>query len=198
MTLKLFYHPLSSFCHKALIALYENDIPFEPVSVNLADEQSSAVMRALWPIAKFPVLRDEARGQTVPEASVIIEYLDQHYAARKLLPSDPDRAWQARLWDRFFDLYIHIQMQKIAGDNLRPAEARDPHGVAEAKAMIEKSYAIFDRELGNKTWALGDDYGLVDCAASPALFYANLAVPCRAVPCRSTARRRNLRPITGA
>lgn len=177
MTLKLFYHPLSSFCHKALIALYENDIPFEPVVVNLADAQSSAEMRALWPVAKFPVLRDEARGQTVPEASVIIEYLDRHYAARKLLPSDPDRAWQARLWDRFFDLYIHIQMQKITGDNLRPAEARDPHGVAEAKAMIEKSYAIFDRELGNKTWALGDDYSIVDCAASPALFYANLAVP---------------------
>ncbi len=177
MTLRLFYHPLSSFCHKALIALYENDIAFEPVSVNLADAQSSAEMRALWPVAKFPVLRDEARGQTVPEASVIIEYLDQHYAARQLLPSDPDQAIQARLWDRFFDLYIHIPLQKITGDNLRAAEARDAYGVAEAKAMIEKSYVIFERELGDKTWAMGNDYGLVDCAASPALFYASLAVP---------------------
>lgn len=177
MTLKLYFHPLSSFCHKVLIALYENDIPFEPVSVNLADEQSSAAMRALWPVAKFPVLRDEARGQTVPEASVIIEYLDLHYAARKLLPADPDRVIKARIWDRFFDLYVHTPMQKIAGDNLRPAEVRDPHGVAEAKATIEKSYAIFERELGDRMWALGDDYGLVDCAASPALFYASLAVP---------------------
>lgn len=177
MTLRLFYHPLSSFCHKALIALYENDIAFEPVSVDLGDAQSSAEMRALWPVAKFPVLRDAARGMTVPEASVIIEYLDRHYAARKLLPADADRAIAARVWDRFFDLYVHMPMQKIAGDNLRPAEARDPYGVAEAKATIEKSYAIFERELGDRTWAMGDDYGLVDCAASPALFYASLAVP---------------------
>lgn len=177
MTLKLYFHPLSSFCHKALIALYENGIAFEPVAVDLADAQSSAAMRALWPIAKFPVLRDEARGQTVPEASVIIEYLDLHYATRKLLPADPDRVIKARIWDRFFDLYIHMPMQKIAGDNIRPAEVRDPHGVAEAKATIEKSYAIFERELGDRMWALGDDYGLVDCAASPALFYASLAVP---------------------
>ncbi|MBS0536207.1 MAG: glutathione S-transferase family protein [Proteobacteria bacterium] len=177
MALKLFYHPLSSFCHKALIGLYENNIPFEPVSVNLADAQSSAEMRALWPVAKFPVLRDEVRGQTVPEATVIIEYLDQHYAAHKLLPADPDRAIKARIWDRFFDLYIHMPMQKIAGDNIRSAELRDPHGVAEARATIEKSYAILEQELGDRTWALGDDYGLVDCAASPALFYASLAVP---------------------
>jgi glutathione S-transferase len=177
MTLKLYYHPLSSFCHKALIALYENGIPFEPVSVNLGDAQSSAEMRALWPVAKFPVLRDEARGQTVPEASVIIEYLDQHYATRKLLPADPDNAIKARAWDRFFDLYIHMPMQSITGDNLRPEDARDPRGVADAKARIGKSYAIFDNELGDRTWALGKDYSLVDCAASPALFYANLTVP---------------------
>ena len=178
MTLKLYFHPLSSFCHKALIALYEHGVAFEPVSVNLGDAQSSAEMRALWPVAKFPLLRDEARGRTIPEASVIIEYLDLHYAgAHKLVPQDPDRAIKARIWDRFFDLYIHTPMQKIVGDNIRPAEVRDPHGVAEAKATIGKSYAIFEQELGDKTWALGDDYGLVDCAASPALFYASLIVP---------------------
>ena len=88
MSLKLYYHPLSSFCHKALIALYEGGIPFEPVFVNLADEASSAALRALWPIAKFPVLRDEARGQTVAEATVIIEYLDTHYGTR-LVPARP-------------------------------------------------------------------------------------------------------------
>lgn len=123
------------------------------------------------------MLRDETRRQTVPEASVIIEYLDQHYAARKLLPADSDGVIKARVWDRFFDFYIHMPMQQITADSLRPADARDGHGVNEAKAAIKKSYAIFDKELGNRTWALGDDYGLVDCAASPALFYASLIVP---------------------
>ena len=177
MTLKLYYHPLSSYCHKALIALYENDIPFEPIVVNLADEQSSAEMKALWPVGKFPVLKDEKRGHAIAESSVIIDYLDAHYARKRLIPMDPDAAWQARMWDRFFDLYVMEKQGKLVEDNLRPAEARDPHGVAKAKDVIEKSYAILENKLGDNTWAIGDEYSLADCAASPALFYAGLAVP---------------------
>ncbi|HWK98221.1 MAG TPA: glutathione S-transferase family protein [Pseudolabrys sp.] len=177
MTLKLYYHPLSSYCHKALIALYENDIPFEPVVVNLMDPVSSAEMRALWPVGKFPVLKDEARGHAIAESSVIIDYLDTHYARNRLIPADADAAWQARMWDRFFDLYVMEKQGKLVEDNLRPAEARDPHGVAKAMEAIEKSYAIVEGKLGDGAWALGDDYTLADCAASPSLFYASLAVP---------------------
>lgn len=178
MPLKLYYHPLSSFCHKALIALYENDVAFEPVFVDLGDETSSAELRSLWPIAKFPVLRDEARNNTVAEATVIIEYLDTHYpGASKLVPAKTDLAWQARMWDRFYDLYVHVQMQKIVGDHLRPADARDGFGVGQAKAMMHKSYAMIDQMMKGQTWAMGDDFGLVDCAASPALFYANCVIP---------------------
>ena len=178
MSLKLYYHPLSSFCHKALIALYENAIPFEPVLVDLGDEKSSAALRSLWPIGKFPVLRDEARRHTVAEATVIVEYLDAFYpGARRLVPADPQLAWQARLWDRFYDLYVHMQMQKIVGDRLRPADARDPFGVEQAKAMVRKCYTMIDEMMAGRTWAMGDDYGLVDCAASPPLFYANCVMP---------------------
>lgn len=178
MTLKLFYHPLSSYCHKALIALYENDIPFEPMVVNLMDPVSSAEMKALWPVGKFPVLKDEKRGHAIAESSVIIDYLDTHYARKRLIPADADAAWQARMWDRFFDLYVMEKQGKLVEDNLRPAEARDPFGVAKAKEAIEKSYAIFEDKFDSRnTWALGDDYSLADCAASPALFYASLAVP---------------------
>lgn len=178
MSLKLYYHPLSSFCHKALIALYENAVPFEPVLVDLGDEKSSAALRSLWPVGKFPVLHDETRNHTVAEATVIIEYLDIHYAgARKMVPTDAERAWQARMWDRFFDLYIHVQMQKIVGDHMRPSNARDAFGVEQAKATIRNSYAMVERLLAKKTWAMGDDFSLVDCAASPALFYANCAIP---------------------
>jgi len=180
MKLKLHYHPLSSYCHKALIALYENDIPFEPVVVNLMDPVASANFRALWPVGKFPVLEDTGRGHVIAESSVIVEYLDNHYAKKRLIPADADAGWQARMWDRFFDLYVMEKQGKLVEDNLRPAEARDPHGVAKAKETLAKSYAIVEDKLltGSGTnWALGDDYTLADCAASPALFYASLAVP---------------------
>ena len=176
MSLKLYYHPLSSFCHKALIALYEGGIPFEPVVVDLSNEESSAVLRALWPVAKFPVLRDEARGQTVAEATVIIEYLDAHYGTH-LIPADADQAWQTRMWDRFYDLHLHTQMQKIVGDKLRPADAKDPFGVEQARKLMRTCYAMIERDMADKKWAMGDTFSLADCAAAPALFYSYYATP---------------------
>ncbi len=178
MSLKLFFHPLASFCWKALIALYENDTPFEPIVVDLGNAESRAAFAAVWPMAKFPVLRDEARGSTVAEATVVIEYLDAFYPGRtRFLPHDAERAWQARMWDRVFDHYVHEPMQKIVGDRLRPEDGKDAFGVEQAKTRIREAYALLDREIGSKTWAMGDDFSIVDCAASPALFYANTVLP---------------------
>ncbi|MGC1304997.1 MAG: glutathione S-transferase N-terminal domain-containing protein [Caulobacteraceae bacterium] len=79
MSLPLYFHPLSSFCWKALIALYEADIPFEPKLVDLSDPAQRTAFQAVWPPAKFPVLRDESRGRTAPESTIIIDYLAQNY-----------------------------------------------------------------------------------------------------------------------
>ncbi|MDP2411225.1 MAG: glutathione S-transferase family protein [Pseudolabrys sp.] len=178
MAPKLYYHPLSSFCQKALIAFYESGVSFDPVFLNLGDDEAAATLRALWPVARFPVLRDEERGHTVAEATVIIEYIDTVLSAdRRLLPSDPAIAWKARMWDRFFDLYIHVPMQQIVGDALRPAGAKDPAGVAQAEAQITQAFGMIEHEMAGRTWWMGDDYGLVDCTASPPLFYANTVMP---------------------
>ena len=96
MTLKLYYHPLSSFCHKVLMALYENATPFEPVMVDFCNEEAAAQFKALWPIGKIPVLRDEARDRTVPETSIIIEYLAQHYPGRVNLVFRTMPTWRGR------------------------------------------------------------------------------------------------------
>jgi len=178
MSLTLHYHPLSSFCWKVLIALYENDTPFTPHMVNLGDEAERAALLKLWPIGKFPVLRDDARDQTVPETSIIIEYLDRHYPGRtRFIPDDPDLARQTRLRDRFYDCYAHLSMQKIVGDRLRPEAAKDPHGVEEARARLRSCYDMIDRQMAGGAWAMGEAFGLADCAALPALFYGNMVEP---------------------
>jgi glutathione S-transferase len=178
MSLKLYFHPLASFCWKVLIALYENDTSFEPRVVNLANETSSAEFKKIWPIGKFPVLRDDTRDVTVPESSIIIEYLSQHYPGRsQLVPTDVDLARQTRLRDRFYDLYVHEPMQKIVGDRLRPPGKNDPHGVEQARAQLQTAYGMIDREMGAKTWAMRDAFSMADCAAAPALYYANLVMP---------------------
>jgi len=178
MSLKLYLHPLSSFCWKALIALYENDTPFTPIVVDLGNETSRAKFKEVWPIGKFPVLRDEANERTVPESSIIIEYLDMHYPGRtKLVPADPELARQVRFRDRFYDLHLHMSMQKVVGDRLRPESKRDPYGVEQAKALMQTAYGMIERDMGDKTWAMGDAFTMADCAAAPALFYANKVLP---------------------
>jgi glutathione S-transferase len=178
MSLELYFHPFSSFCQKVLVALYENDTPFEPRIVDLADETSSAQLKKIWPIGKFPVLRDDAKDRMIRESSVIIEYLALHYPGKtQLVPADGDVAWQTRMRDRFYDLYVNVPMQKVVGDRIRPAGKNDPHGVSEAKAMLETAYRIIDEEMEAKTWAMGNAFGMADCAAAPAMYYANLVMP---------------------
>ena len=174
MSLTLYFHPLSSFCQKALVALYENDIPFTPNIVNLFDEASATAFKKIWPIGRFPVLRDDARDRTVPESSIIIEYLAQHYpGTTQLIPADEDAARQMRLRDRFFDLYVNVPLGKVVTDRLRPPGRSDPHGVEEAKALLRISLGMIEQDMAKKSWAMGDSFTMADCAAAPALFYAD-------------------------
>ena len=156
MSLTLHFHPLASFCWKALIAFYENGTPFEPVVVDLGDPISRAAFLKLAPIGKMPVLRDEARDMTVPESTILIDYLD-----------------------RLYDFYVHEQMQRVVADYLRPADRRDPYGVDQSRGQIESAYAIVDADMATKQWAVGDAFTLADCAAFPALFYADRVSPLR-------------------
>ncbi len=177
MALTLYQHPLSSYCHKVLIALYEAGTPFTAQLVNHADEASLAAFLKLWPVGKFPVLRDEARGRTVPESSIIIEYLQQHYPGRNpLIPADPDLALLVRERDRVIDLHVHENMGRIIIDRLRPEGQHDSFGVEDARRRLNTALRMLDADMASKTWAIGDTFTMADCAAAPTLFYINMVV----------------------
>lgn len=191
MSLLLYLHPLSSFCHKVLIALYENDTPFEPRVVRLDEEASREDFRRVWPMLRFPVLRDETRGRTVPESSIIIEHLAQHYPGRTaLLPTDPQAALEVRERDRFFDLSVHVPMQKIITDRLRPAGGHDAIGVAQAREQLRAAYALAEQAMHGRTWAAGEAFSMANCAAAPPLFYADWAEPLDDFPNLAAYRQR--------
>jgi glutathione S-transferase len=195
MSLTYYFHPLSSFCWKPLIALYEAEIPFTPKVVNLGDPADRAAFADVWPLAKFPVLRDEARGQTVPESSIIVEYLARHYpAAASLVPADPDAGRQVRLLDRLSDSYIHLPFQGIVSERLRPEGAADPFGVERGGANVSQGYDLIAPMIVGP-WALGETFTLADCAALPALYYADYAVSLDAwPPLRAYLERLKARP----
>lgn len=177
MSLQFHFHPLSSYCHKALIAFYEQGTSFERVTLNLMDKQASEKFLTLSPFGKMPALEDSTRGHIVNEATTIIEYLDEYYPGQtRLIPADTDQAWQARMWDRFFDNYLHEHMQRTVGDALRADGNRDPYTVAESKKRIFHFYGVLDKHMYEREW-IGTHFSLADCAAAPSLFYANTIYP---------------------
>lgn len=176
MALQLYAHPFSSYCQKVLIALYENDTPFAFRLLAQEETRTMEEFTALWPIGRFPVLVDE--GRAVVEASIIIEHLAlQHPGAVRLLPGDARAALEVRMMDRFFDNYVSTPQQKIVFDSIRAPADRDAQGVAEARAMLETAYRWLDGTMAGRTWAAGGAFSLADCAAAPALFYADWTHP---------------------
>lgn len=174
MPLTLYYHPLSSFCHKVLIALYEYNIDFQRRVIDLSSAADRAELEALWPLCKFPVIRDHTHPQGLAESSVIIEYLDRfHGGGRCLLPGDWDTALQVRLWDRFFDQYVQVPLQQIVADRIRATNG----DLSRERAMLTTAYGMLERQLATRTWVASPDFSLADCAAAPALFYASTLVP---------------------
>lgn len=183
MTLTLHFHPFSSYCQKVLIALYEAGTSFEPLLLDFSDPGAVAAFGELWPLGRFPVLVDNVRAEMVPESSIIIEYLDEHYPGlRRMLPLDRELRLRVRMLDRILDGYVMTPMQKLVGDYIRPGHARDDYGVAEARTMLGKAYRWLEKELAGREWAAGDAFTMADCAAAPALYYADLLEPIDAFP----------------
>lgn len=172
----LFAHPFSSFCQKALIALYEKALPFTFRLLEPTEPQNNAEWARHWPLKKMPLLVDGER--VVVEATAIIEYLEAAYPTPgRLIPADPLVAAEVRMMDRIFDLHVSVPQQKFIYDVLRPESVRDPFGVEQAAEQLDTLYAWLDERMQDRTWAVAEQFSMADCAAAPALFYADWTHP---------------------
>ncbi|RZL03296.1 MAG: glutathione S-transferase family protein [Rubrivivax sp.] len=190
MSLSLYAHPFSSYCQKVLTALYENATPH---TVRMLDGSGTAGQEfaALWPIKRMPVLTDGDR--TLMEASIIIEYLGLHHPGPvRLIPQDAGAALDVRFMDRFFDNYVMTPMQRIVADFIRPPDQRDARTVLEAKALLDDAYQWLDQRMADREWACETGFSLADCAAAPALFYADWVHPMGGQRPHAQAYRRRL------
>lgn len=177
MTLALYGHPFASFVWKPLIALYERDVAFEFRMVDPDHPAHQRRMAELSPTGQFPALVD---GESeITESNAVIEYLDLfHGSADPMIPrEDPREAIEARMMADIFDDYVHAPVQRIVGDSLRPEQERDTRGVADAYALLDRAYAWLEPRFKGKEWAACDRFTIADCAAAPALFYADWVRP---------------------
>lgn len=174
--LELFGHPFSSYTWKALIALYENEVPFSFRMIDPDHPDNVQRIQALSPQGKFPVLVDGDR--VISESSIIIEYLQLYYPGpATLLPTAQDEALNVRKLDRFFDNYVMAPTQIIVSDFMREPGHRDALSVASARNMLQRTYSWMDKYLPDVNYACGDTFTLADCAAAPSLFYADWVEP---------------------
>jgi glutathione S-transferase len=172
----LFGHPFSSYTWKALIPLHEKELECDFRNVDPEFPDHGGQLAAAWPLGKFPVLVDA--GQTIAESSVIIEHLDLHHPGARMIPADPVAALAVRFMDRIFDNHVMSPMQAIVNEHLPfITEQPDSARVARARAALDTSYAWLETRLATDGWAVGGSFTLADCAAAPALFYADWAHP---------------------
>jgi glutathione S-transferase len=172
MPLEFFGHKFSSFTQKALIALYENDTPFDFRELSPEHPENGAEWERIWPIKRFPIIREG--DEVALEATGCIEYLEVHHPGPvRLIPQDPAEAVRVRVMDRVFDNYVSAPQGSIVFNAIRPEADRDPYGEKQSRQMLETAYAWLDKELAGRTWACGEAFTMADAAAAPALFYAD-------------------------
>lgn len=174
--MQLYYFPPSTYSQKALIALEEKNVSFEREIVNLFDDQVRAEYREFYPLGKIPLLKRDD-GWIIPESSIIVEFLDTEYPdAHSLISSDPTLARQTRFMDRMNDLYLNDSVATLLFESWKPNEEQDKAKIEGAQALLTTMYEYMNKNLAGKEWLVGD-FSMADCAAAPALLYAQQVFP---------------------
>nr|WP_283938307.1 glutathione S-transferase family protein [Sphingomonas brevis] len=167
----LYGHPFSSYCWKVQIPLDADGTPYTYKNIDPSNPGVMDELRSLWPIGKFPVLVDD--GRLIAETSCIIEYLQTHHPGPNVWIPDGEDGLRVRFLDRFFDLHIQGNMQPSVNHALRPEGCGDSYGAEKGLKALRIAYDWLEENLPDSEWAAGDRFTLADCAAAPALFYAD-------------------------
>lgn len=180
--MKLYYASASSYSQRVLIALYEKEANFTLIEVNLFDSEARSRYMQINPFAKIPTLVTD-QSQVLFEASIIIEYLDQHFEnAKRLIPEDPERALEIRQLERIIDVYINGGRETLFADSQRSPSERGGKKVLKAQRLLETACTLLDERLQNRTWLAGEEFSLADCAAAPTLTYLRMVYNYKHLP----------------
>jgi len=127
---KLYDAARCPFCARVRIALAEKGFDHETVEIDLRNRPDW--IYDLNPTGKVPVLDD---GFLLPESAVIMEYLDDRYPDRPLLPDDPKSRAEARKWVFRFD--------DLLGDDYYAYRRGDENALAERLEQLPVGDGLF-------------------------------------------------------
>jgi len=167
MGIKLHYHPLSTYSRRVRIALAEKQIPHELVLVDMpARRHREQPYLSLNPYGRVPTLEED--GFVLFESTAILNYLEATHPRPALVPAD---ARGRALVDMHMKL-CDLQLTRYAGTiifpkRFLPKEKWNSAAMAEAKAEIEKHFAILDKQLAGKTYLVGEQFSLAEACYAP-------------------------------
>ena len=172
MTIELFAHPFSSYCQKALIAFYENDIPF---TYRMMEDRRRR--RGSRVAVADQALPDPARGRARGAGG-----LDHHRipagASSGAGEADPRRPRPGRRGADAGPLLRQLRHDaRRASSCSTPCAARGRPRPATASRRRARCWRPatpgWTSAWRDRTWAVGETFSLADCAAAPSLFYAD-------------------------
>ncbi|MEO0842441.1 MAG: glutathione S-transferase family protein [Cyanobacteria bacterium J06643_5] len=171
--MKLYYAPASSYSQRVLIALYEKQLDFTPIEVNLFDTESRNQYLQINPFGKIPTLITDDE-EVILEASIQIEYLDNYQKIHPLIPKDFKVNLEMRMLERIIDVYVNSGREALFKDSQLPPDERGKKEVVKAKRLLESACNLLDEKLRLRTWLAGDAFTLADCTAAPTLSYLRI------------------------
>lgn len=186
--MKLYYAPASSYSQRVLIALYEKDLSFTPIEVNLFEPQAREQYQKINPFAKIPTLETDS-GEIIFEACVMIEYLDRQFPQQPCLLV-PERILEIRSFERIIDVYINGGREVLFADSQRQLELRGKPEVIKARRLLETACSFLEDRLQTQTWLVGEQFSLADCTAAPTLTYLRLVYDYQHLPNLTNYMRR--------
>ena len=173
MGIKLYYHPLSTYSRRVLLAFAEKQIPHELVVVDMAARRHrEQPYLALNPYGRVPTLEEDRF--VLFESTAILNYLE----ATQPTPLVPADARGRALVDMHMKL-CDLQFTRHAGTivfpkRFLPKEKWNLAVIAEAKAEIEKHLAIVDGQLAGRTYLVAEQFSLADLCYMPFLEFLPL------------------------
>ena len=161
------------YARKVRIALAEKRLPFELLTEVPWDKATTTPKHN--PLEKLPILILED-GTSIYESSFILQYLEWTHPETPLLPNDVAGKIEARrfevLCDGVCDAFVHSFFERM-----RPEAQQSAEWLARQSRKIEGGVREMARLVGDRTFAVGDRFGLGDIAVGTALGYLSVRFP---------------------
>lgn len=160
--LKLCGFHLSNYHNKVRIALLERGIPFEEDASCSPSQENAWLARS--PLGKVPIL-ELGDGRRLAESEVILEYLEDAYPQKPLLPKDPYERAKVRELVAFIELHLELVARRLYPSLFFGAGPASEETKKSVETGLLKGVRALKSLVKFSPYIAGSELTLADCAA---------------------------------